>query len=130
MASNLVANALTHGFRDSPVRVTASADEEYLSFSVWNGGVPIPAPSIGKVFEPFWRHSISSSRQGLGLGLYICSQIVGAHKGVLSVTSTQEGGTTFNARLPIKRARLASIGPGLSRLPLVAAEQAGRPPRS
>ncbi len=112
MASNLVANALTHGSPHSPVRVTASADEEYLSFSVWNSGEPIPAASIGKVFEPFWRHDISSSRQGLGLGLYICSQIVRAHRGVLSVTSTREGGTTFNARLPIKRRRLVSVDLG------------------
>lgn len=103
MASNLVANALTHGAAHSPIRVTASADADYMSFSVWNNGEPIPAPSIGKVFEPFWRHDISNTRQGLGLGLYICSQIVRAHRGVLSVTSTKNGGTTFNARLPIKR---------------------------
>lgn len=130
IASNLVANALTHGFMQSPIRVTASADRDYLSFSVWNDGEPIPAHSIGKVFEPFWRHSISNNRQGLGLGLYICSQIVRAHKGVLSVTSTQKGGTTFNVRLPIKRARLASIGTGPSRLPIVPARKAERSPRT
>jgi signal transduction histidine kinase len=54
------------------------------------------------MFEPFWRHSGSDNRQGLGLGLYICSQIVRAHGGQLSVSSSREGGTTFNARLPLR----------------------------
>jgi hypothetical protein len=46
---------------------------------VWNAGDPIPEDRIGKIFQPFWRHSVSTSRNGLGLGLHICSQIVRAH---------------------------------------------------
>jgi signal transduction histidine kinase len=103
MASNLVANALTHGSAQHPIRVTARAVEGYVTFSVSNEGEPIPESSIDKVFQPFWRHSISNSREGLGLGLYICSQIVRAHAGVLSVTSTRENGTVFKARLPVRR---------------------------
>jgi len=68
---------------------------------VWNAGEPISAQSIEKIFEPFWRHSVSASRNGLGLGLHICSQIVRAHAGRISVTSTREGGTQFTARLPL-----------------------------
>jgi signal transduction histidine kinase len=68
---------------------------------VWNAGEPIPAESIDKIFEPFWRHSVSANRQGLGLGLHICSQIVRAHDGRISVTSTKETGTQFTARLPL-----------------------------
>ena len=55
-----------------------------------------------KIFEPFWRNSTSASRQGLGLGLHICSQIVRAHNGKLSVSSSLSGGTTFTARLPLQ----------------------------
>lgn len=101
LASNLVANALTHGAVNGSVRVGAAADEGWLTFTVSNDGEPIPAASIGKVFEPFWRHDVSASRQGLGLGLYICAQIVRAHGGQLSVSSSRESGTTFIARLPL-----------------------------
>jgi len=75
---------------------------------VWNAGEPIPAESLGKIFEPFWSHSVSRSRNGLGLGLHICSQIVRAHQGQISVTSTREQGTQFTVRLPLSP-RLPSI---------------------
>jgi signal transduction histidine kinase len=101
VASNLLANALTHGLPDSPIDISAWAEETELVLQVWNAGEPIPEQSIDKIFEPFWRHSVSSSRQGLGLGLHICSQIVRAHEGRMTVTSTREGGTRFTVRLPL-----------------------------
>ena len=101
VASNLLANALAHGLPNSPVKISARADEHDLVLEVWNAGEPIPAESLGKIFEPFWRHSVSASRNGLGLGLHICSQIVRAHQGRISVVSTREYGTQFTARLPL-----------------------------
>jgi signal transduction histidine kinase len=100
IASNLLGNALTHGQPDSPIKISARADERNLVLEVWNAGNPIPAESLSKIFEPFWRHSVSRSRNGLGLGLHICSQIVRAHQGQISVTSTREQGTRFTVRLP------------------------------
>ena len=85
----------------SPVKISAHADEHDLVLEVWNAGEPIPTASVDKIFEPFWRHSVSTSRNGLGLGLHICSQIVRAHEGRISVTSTRENGTQFTARLPL-----------------------------
>jgi signal transduction histidine kinase len=102
IASNLLANALTHGLPRSPVKISAKADADDFVLEVWNAGEPIPAESLDKIFEPFWRHSVSASRNGLGLGLHICSQIVHAHQGRICVTSTREGGTQFTARLPLR----------------------------
>lgn len=101
VTSNLVANALTHGDPDRPVKVIAFTDEREFVLQVSNEGEPIPPEALPKIFEPFWRHAIGSNRQGLGLGLSICSQIVRAHHGTLSVTSTKDNGTTFTARLPL-----------------------------
>lgn len=103
VACNLLGNALTHGLPHSPVKVAARADENDLVLEVWNAGEPIPPESIGKIFEPFWRNSTSESRNGLGLGLHICSHIVRAHEGNISVTSTRETGTLFTVRLPLSR---------------------------
>jgi signal transduction histidine kinase len=101
VASNLIGNALKHGAPEGTVKVSAQAEESELVLSVWNAGDPIPPENIDKICEPFWRHSSTGNREGLGLGLYICSQIVRAHGGTLSVTSSQESGTSFTARLPL-----------------------------
>ena len=101
VASNLIGNALKHGAPQAPVKVSARAEDSELVLDVWNDGEPIPLDSMDKICEPFWRPSTSGNREGLGLGLYICSQILRAHGGTLSVTSTQESGTSFTARLPL-----------------------------
>jgi signal transduction histidine kinase len=112
IASNLLANALTHGLPQSPVKISAKADAHDFVLEVWNAGEPIPAESLDKIFEPFWRHSVSASRNGLGLGLHICSEIVRAHQGRICVTSTRESGTQFTARLPLGIAEKSNPGLG------------------
>ena len=90
----------THGALGALAFGVGTSEVE-LVLKVSNAGEPIPKESLAKIFEPFWRHSIDSDRKGLGLGLSICSQIVRAHNGDLSVTSTRELGTTFTARIPV-----------------------------
>lgn len=99
LLSNLLANALAHGRASSPVDVRAWLDGADVVIAVHNEGEPIPADRLDKVFAPFWRRT--AAREGLGLGLYICSQIARSHGGRLTVTSTAVDGTTFTARLPI-----------------------------
>ena len=116
IASNLLGNALAHGLERSPVKITATADDNDFVLEVWNAGEPIPRDSIDKIFEPFWRHSISATRKGLGLGLHICSQIVRAHQGRISVTSSKEYGTQFTVRLPLRTAQPAQPALGAALL--------------
>jgi hypothetical protein len=106
VASNLIGNALKHGAPQSPVRVSARAENSDFVLDVWNAGDPIPPENLNRICEPFWRPSTSGHREGLGLGLYICNEIVRAHGGSLSVTSTPESGTHFTARLPLNSDRL------------------------
>ncbi len=100
LLSNLLANALTHGRPDAPVRVRAAFDGGDVVIEVHNEGDPIPADRLEKVFAPFWRRTVA--REGLGLGLYICSQIARSHGGKVTVQSTADLGTSFVARLPIR----------------------------
>ena len=100
LLSNLLANALAHGRPHSPVRVRAAFEGNDVVIEVHNHGEPIPADRLDKVFAPFWRRTVA--REGLGLGLYICSQIARSHGGQVTVRSTADQGTTFVARLPIR----------------------------
>jgi signal transduction histidine kinase len=102
LLSNLLGNALTHGTPDFPTEVAAALDIDDLVLSVRNGGEPISPETLPKVFEPYWRPAHSERGGGLGLGLYICKQIVSAHGGTLEVESTRASGTVFTARIPMR----------------------------
>ena len=98
--SNLLANAFAHGDPTRPIVVEAVTSPKAFSLSVANGGTPIPQAQIAKLFEPFSQGK-DSSANGLGLGLYIASEIAKSHGGTLKATST-EAQTRFVFEMPIK----------------------------
>jgi signal transduction histidine kinase len=72
-----------------------------LVIEVLNQGEPIAQQDLTHLLMPYWRPVTSSPGGGLGLGLYICSEIVKGHKGELSVTSSLESGTLFRVSIPL-----------------------------
>lgn len=100
--SNLLGNALTHGDKAEPIKIQADSRDGRLLLSVTNSGTKIPEATLSKLFQPFSRGKIKKDQQGLGLGLYIASQIALAHGGTLGVQSTEENTTfTFEMQNPI-----------------------------
>lgn len=97
--SNLLGNAIVHGSADQPVDVTASTDNGTFELSVANSGDPIPAEVMKQLFQPFYRGAIRPAMQGLGLGLFIASEIAHAHGGTLTVASSDIE-TRFIFRMP------------------------------
>jgi signal transduction histidine kinase len=98
--SNLLGNALTHGTPGAPVRVRANTHKDEFELSVANAGEPIPPEAINRLFQPFYRVA-QDSGQGLGLGLYIASEIARAHGGRLDVASSPLE-TRFTFRMPLR----------------------------
>ncbi len=98
--SNLLGNALQHGV--GAIHMTSSLDGDEVVMTVHNQGLPIPAAQVSTLFEPFSTQvrGVPRLRDGLGLGLYIASEITRAHRGSLSVSSAAGEGTTFVVRLP------------------------------
>jgi signal transduction histidine kinase len=98
--SNLLGNALSHGTAAMPVRVWAATRENAFELSVANSGEPIAAEALAKLFQPFYRGASRPSLQGLGLGLFIASEIARAHGGTLTVDSTAQE-TRFTLKMPL-----------------------------
>nr|WP_295684189.1 GAF domain-containing sensor histidine kinase [uncultured Nevskia sp.] len=99
LLSNLLGNALTHGDTEGPVRVVARCRNQIFSLAVSNAGTVIPADILKRLFEPFYRVADGHEHPGLGLGLFIASEIAKAHSGTLTVLS-EPSGTTFTLTMP------------------------------
>ena len=100
--SNLLGNAITHGDPEEPVSVTAKTQADgTFELIVTNFGPPISDKAMANLFEPFSRGD-RPSQQGLGLGLFIASEIARAHAGTLTADSTPEE-TTFVFTMPRAR---------------------------
>jgi sigma-B regulation protein RsbU (phosphoserine phosphatase) len=100
LVSNLLGNALTHGAPGQPVRVHADDKDGALTIWIANDGAVIAPDTMARLFQPFFRGQVRASQQGLGLGLYIASQIATAHGGELTVVSTSDE-TRFTFRMAL-----------------------------
>lgn len=113
--SNLLGNAVQYGFQNSPIRITVTGESEDVILSVHNDGTPIPANQISRIFDSLIRvggegqEGRLAETTNLGLGLYITKEIVTAHGGELSVTSSEKFGTTFTAKFPREERKLVAV---------------------
>lgn len=99
LLSNLIGNAISHGDPGTPVSVTASTRDGFFELSIANGGRQIPSDDLARLFMPFVRGE-HVSEKGLGLGLYIASEIAKAHGGTLTASSSPVE-TRFTFRMPL-----------------------------
>jgi signal transduction histidine kinase len=103
--SNLIGNALQYGLPDEPVCVRMSSTEQDICITVNNKGPFIPPNKLGSVFDPLVRLAAMENANdvretSLGIGMFIAREIVGAHKGSITVESNEAEGTTFRVTLP------------------------------
>lgn len=101
MFSNLLANAITHGASGAPIQVNAAVKEGTFSLSVANSGKKISHDMLPSLFLPFERRKDRPSREGLGLGLFIASEIARGHGGALEVSS-EDNRTVFTFEMPTR----------------------------
>lgn len=105
LLSNLLANAVHYGSRGEPIVLRLGHAAQSVTAEVHNRGPVIPAEDRHRIFDALSRgvsdRLEARQPEGLGLGLYICKEIVLAHGGEINVRSTAEAGTRFTVRLPV-----------------------------
>lgn len=101
---NLLSNAIKYSPDSDKVLVRISKDDKNVVIAVTDFGVGIALKNQTKLFQRFYRvESISRDFSGLGIGLYISSEIVNRHNGKIWVQSEENKGSTFYFSLPIEQ---------------------------
>jgi two-component system CheB/CheR fusion protein len=101
--ANLLSNALKYSPAGGTITVGLTADGGGVRVDVTDEGIGVPADAVETIFQPFGRGPNAAARQiqGLGLGLYICREIVRRHGGRIWAESGGENrGTTLHVWLP------------------------------
>jgi PAS domain S-box-containing protein len=110
---NLVGNALKYSPPTGQVTVTVDVVADRAAISVADEGPGISEVDRQNIFGAFFRTSDATSSQapGLGLGLYICRELVRAHDGTIEVVEAPGGGAEFRVLLPMTEASEAVATP-------------------
>ncbi len=98
---NLINNAIKYA-PGSPILISAKQEKDDLHITVADHGPGIAAEHLTHLFDRFYRVP-GQAASGTGLGLFICKQIILAHKGKIWVKSMPGEGTTFHILLPIRQ---------------------------
>jgi len=101
---NLFTNAIKYA-PGSPLVVLLNQVDDNILISFMDHGPGIPKESLPLIFERFYRVRGEKTVTGTGLGLYICKQIILAHRGKIWAESTPGQGTTFFIELPINSSK-------------------------
>jgi PAS domain S-box-containing protein len=99
MITNLLSNAMKYG-NQRPVHITVRDTDRGASLQIDDAGMGMSGDVLERLFRPFERGVSAGHYGGLGLGLYITSQIVRAHQGTIAVRSVPGAGSSFRVELP------------------------------
>jgi signal transduction histidine kinase len=103
VVTNLLSNAVRYSPQGGTVQVRFILTSDHAELQVRDEGIGIPPESLASLFQPFARASNATSRHfgGLGLGLFICREIVQRHGGDIWAESPgPHRGSSFHVRLP------------------------------
>ncbi|CCI27292.1 Two-component hybrid sensor and regulator [Microcystis aeruginosa PCC 9808] len=96
---NLLANALKHNPQGIIITFSARLEGNYLRCSIADNGVGISETQRKKLFDRYQRGN-NNNQISLGLGLYLCRQIIHAHGGEIGIMNNDEKGSQFWFTLP------------------------------
>ncbi|GAB4210816.1 MAG: hypothetical protein OHK0022_44550 [Roseiflexaceae bacterium] len=100
---NLIQNAIKYSPQGGAIKVHMARRGQQAAVAVIDRGIGIPADALPHLFSRFYRaHNVQEQQiSGIGLGLYVVSEIVALHGGSVEVVSEEGSGSTFTIFLPL-----------------------------
>jgi two-component system, OmpR family, sensor histidine kinase KdpD len=101
LLSQYIDNACKYAIFGTTITIRAVQSKAEVIFSVHSFGPVIPIADRERIFDRYYRSSISSNRaSGTGIGLSVAKRAATIHDGYVWVTSDQDEGNTFYAAIP------------------------------
>ncbi|WP_207532642.1 PAS domain-containing sensor histidine kinase [Desertivirga arenae] len=102
VVNNLINNAVKYAPQSKLIRIHLENCGDFLRLEVQDFGPGIPETKVPHLFDQYYRADSSGYQySGLGLGLYICADIIKRHKGEIGVESKEGMGSKFWFTLPV-----------------------------
>ncbi|MGE9314387.1 ATP-binding protein [Niabella sp. CJ426] len=100
--NNLISNAVKYSPQGSTITIDCDQSENNIKVCVTDEGIGISEKDQEKIFDKYYRSAglLESGRSGIGLGLYLCGEIIRRHNGAIGVSSILGSGTTFYFAIP------------------------------
>ena len=100
VVTNYLSNGIKYSKGSDKVELTMDYDEKNVTVSVKDKGLGISKEQLPYIFNRFFRAEKTKNLEGVGLGLYLCSQIIKAHNGKVWAESEEGKGSTFYFSIP------------------------------
>jgi signal transduction histidine kinase len=100
VVTNYLSNGIKYSNGKTDVILTMYKDNKTITVSVKDEGLGISAKQLPYIFERFFRAEKTKNLEGIGLGLYLCRQIIHAHNGRVWAESEEGKGSTFYFSIP------------------------------
>ncbi|WKN48071.1 cell wall metabolism sensor histidine kinase WalK [Nocardioides sp. Arc9.136] len=102
VVENLLSNAVKYTPPGGRIDLRVAGDDDRVRLSVRDSGIGMSPDEVAQAFDKFWRADSARHEavQGIGIGLGLVRDIVGAHRGTIDIDSTPGTGTTVTVTLP------------------------------
>jgi two-component system sensor histidine kinase BaeS len=103
--NNVLKNALDYVEAEGKIMIWLEKHGDHVALHIEDSGPGVPPEALPRLFERLYRVDRSRNRKsgGSGLGLAICRNIVEAHGGTISASTSRLGGLSINIELPLNR---------------------------
>jgi signal transduction histidine kinase len=103
--TQLIDNAIKFNQRGGKIKISAQADNHWVTIAVSDTGKGIEAEALHRIWDLFEQGTdpVRRAQEGLGLGLVLVRYIVEAHRGIVEVKTVLGQGSTFTIKLPRKK---------------------------
>ncbi len=102
VVSNYLTNSIKYADGKKDITITVQAENNIVEVSVKDKGMGIAGTDLPYIFERFFRAEKTINLDGIGLGLFLCKQIIQAHRGNVWAESELGKGSTFWFSIPLQ----------------------------